>query len=270
MKVQLVVVQGKPEGKIIPLLGPVFKIGRGETCHLRPNSELVSREHAEFTIGADSVVVKDLGSRNGTLVNGKVLTASHQLKDRDLVQVGNLTFAISIQGVPVVAAKAPTREGAVQAARAPRGGGQETVRLRRRERRDRILAGRRGRQAQVRRLLGRLRGRDGLHQHDQDSPRAPRRPPAAPPPPASAPASTGDDDEFYERLPEGEGDPETGLEPDNETEDGGMIPEEFLDESNPFYVKKKTEAESKPTYKDTSDAASDILKKMMERRRKPS
>ena len=49
MKVQLVVVRGKPEGKVIPLVGPNFKIGRGETCHLRPNSEQVSREHAEFT-----------------------------------------------------------------------------------------------------------------------------------------------------------------------------------------------------------------------------
>ena len=113
MKVQLVVVQGKPEGKIIPLLGPVFKIGRGDTCHLRPNSELISREHAEFTIGADSVGLRDLGSRNGTLVNGKALTPPSQLKDRDLVQVGNLTFAISIEGAPAVAAKAPTLEGAV-------------------------------------------------------------------------------------------------------------------------------------------------------------
>src|SRR3954451_6417289 len=47
MKVQLIVVQGKPEGKTIPLQGPIFKIGRGETCHLRPNSEQVSREHSE-------------------------------------------------------------------------------------------------------------------------------------------------------------------------------------------------------------------------------
>src|SRR6516165_72419 len=75
MKVQLIVVQGKPEGKVIPLVGPIFKIGRGETCHLRPNSEQVSREHAEFTLTADAVTVRDLGSRNGTLVNGKALTA---------------------------------------------------------------------------------------------------------------------------------------------------------------------------------------------------
>ena len=100
MKVQLVVVRGKPEGKVIPLVGPNFKIGRGETCHLRPSSEFVSREHAEFTITGDVIQVRDMGSRNGTLVNGKALTSeAAELKDRDLVQVGPLTFAVSIQGV---------------------------------------------------------------------------------------------------------------------------------------------------------------------------
>src|SRR3982074_429446 len=98
MKVQLIVVQGKPEGKIIPLGGPRFKIGRGETCHLRPNSEMVSREHAEFVVEAETGLVRDLGSRNGTLVNGKALTEDCTLKNGDLVQVGPLTFAVSIQG----------------------------------------------------------------------------------------------------------------------------------------------------------------------------
>src|SRR5947209_5416624 len=100
MKVQLIVVQGKPEGKAIPLSSPTFRIGRGEDCHLRPNSELVSREHAEFTVTADQVTVRDLGSRNGTLVNNIKLTEPMVLKDRDLVQVGPLTFAVSIQGAP--------------------------------------------------------------------------------------------------------------------------------------------------------------------------
>src|SRR5947209_20385632 len=103
MKVQLIVVQGRSEGKTIPLVGPVFRIGRGETCHLRPNSERVSREHAEFTVTADSVVVRDLGSRNGTLVNGKALTQPTALKDRDLVQVGPLTFQVAIQDAAVAA-----------------------------------------------------------------------------------------------------------------------------------------------------------------------
>ena len=105
MKVQLVVVRGKPEGKVIPLVGPNFKIGRGETCHLRPNSEQVSREHAEFTINDDSVIVRDLGSRNGTLVNGKALTAECRLKDRDLVQVGPL----DVRGLDLGGARAGGR-----------------------------------------------------------------------------------------------------------------------------------------------------------------
>src|SRR5262249_27511970 len=102
------------EGKQIPLAGPRFKIGRGETCHLRPNSELVSREHAEFQITADQVTVRDLGSRNGTLVNGKALTEPFVLKNGDLVQVGPLTFAVSIQGAPAAkaGAKAPSLDEA--------------------------------------------------------------------------------------------------------------------------------------------------------------
>lgn len=97
MKVQLIVVQGKAEGKTISLTGPVFRIGRGETCHLRPNSERVSREHAEILLSAGTVTIRDLGSRNGTLVNGKALTQTQTLRDRDLVQVGPLTFAVSLR-----------------------------------------------------------------------------------------------------------------------------------------------------------------------------
>ena len=102
MDVQLIVVQGKHQGKTIPLRGPVFRIGRGETCHLRPNSAQVSREHAEFVVTGDTVSVRDLGSRNGTLVNGKALTAPCVLKDRDVVMVGPLTFAVSLGGAPAV------------------------------------------------------------------------------------------------------------------------------------------------------------------------
>ena len=116
MKAQLIVVQGKPEGKVIPLATPIYKIGRGENCNLRPNSDLVSREHVEFNLTATQVIVRDLGSRNGTLVNGKTITEPYVLKDRDLISVGTLTFAISIQDVPVVASGKPAN-GAPAAAR---------------------------------------------------------------------------------------------------------------------------------------------------------
>ena len=78
-------------------------------------SEQVSREHAEFTISGDAVVVRDLGSRNGTLVNGKALTRACQLKDRDLVQVGPLTFAVSILDAPAAAVAAKAKPAATAA-----------------------------------------------------------------------------------------------------------------------------------------------------------
>lgn len=251
MKVQLIVVQGKPEGKVIPLVGPKFKIGRGETCHLRPASEQVSREHAEFTIAADTVVVRDLGSRNGTLVNGKAITEAIVLKNRDLVQVGPLTFAVSLEGAP--AAKAAP---AAPSKAAPEDVGVDDI--------EAWLVGDSKNPAPER--------PSGVYPGDTITITAFRDASAAKPAAASAPSQgappTEDDatDEAYERQAEtDEEEEETEVEAQADEE-----PEEFIDESNPFHVKKKKaepEAPAKPSYKDTSDAASDILRKMMERRR---
>ena len=111
MKVSLIVVQGKPEGKVIPLAVPRFRVGRGEGCHLRPNNEQVSRNHTEIEQFEDRVVVRDLGSRNGTLVNNQQLkpNTDQVLKNKDLVQIGPLTFAVSIQGAPVAATPSSRR-----------------------------------------------------------------------------------------------------------------------------------------------------------------
>ena len=258
MKVQLIVVQGKPEGKVIPLTSPVFKIGRGETCHLRPNSEQVSREHAEFTIAAEIVSVRDLGSRNGTLVNGKALSEACVLKDQDLVQVGPLTFAVSIQGGPAAAVVKPGAPPAPKAALDDVS--HDDI--------DSWLVGDNKTPAPER--------PSGVYSGDtitiaafRDSSATKPAPNAPTPPPAAPPAEDLDSDEEYERQADAEAEGEEGEA--DEAADTAEVEavEEFVDESNPFYVKKKKEPEGpvKPVYKDTSDAASDILRKMMERRR---
>lgn len=261
MKVQLIVVQGRPEGKVIPLVGPMFKIGRGETCHLRPNSEQVSREHAEFTLLNDSVAVRDLGSRNGTLVNGKAITEPCRLKDQDLVQVGPLTFAVSIQG----ASPAKPVPAFASTKAAPEDVAPDEI--------DAWLIADSKNQAPER--------PSGVYPGDTITISAFKDATAPkpilkvepPPPPKPAPVPIEDSDEEYERLPEGAGDDEEDvIDPDSDssssTEDE-ETPEEFIDESNPFHVKKKgpEAGPTKPVYKDTSDAASDILRKMMERRK---
>jgi hypothetical protein len=100
MNVKLVVVQGKPEGKEIPLRTPKFLIGRGTECHLRPNSELVSRHHCLLIIGDSGVTLRDLGSTNGTLINGERAEGDVVIYHEDLIQVGPLGFRIVMDPVP--------------------------------------------------------------------------------------------------------------------------------------------------------------------------
>jgi pSer/pThr/pTyr-binding forkhead associated (FHA) protein len=277
MKVQLVVVRGKPEGKVIPLAGPNFKIGRGETCHLRPSSELVSREHAEFTITGNAIHVRDMGSRNGTLVNGKALTSEAlQLKDRDLVQVGPLTFAVSIQGAPEGAARAPASDAAAVKVSPDDVSGDEIDSW--------LIGDSSGVNAdQPTAVYG---GDTITISAFKDASAAPKEAATAAkeaaPAPAPKPSLSASDDE-YERQPEDELESEEiydeiDEDDDVESEPGAQVVEEeideLVDESNPFYAAKKAQqlaakqgGPAKPSFKDTSDAASDILRRLMERRR---
>ncbi len=72
-----------------------YVAGRGETCDLRLASEEISREHLEIIRRWDGVVVKDLGSKNGVLVNDLLLTEPRRLRDGDMVQVGPAILRLS-------------------------------------------------------------------------------------------------------------------------------------------------------------------------------
>lgn len=94
MDLKLLVVQGKPEGKEIPVRVSRFIIGRSVECHMRPNSELISRHHCQISVNGDQVSIMDLGSSNGTIVNGERITEEVSIDDGDLVQVGPLGFLV--------------------------------------------------------------------------------------------------------------------------------------------------------------------------------
>ena len=94
MTPKLKVLHGKNAGHEIRLKGSQFLIGRGEECQLRPKSDAISRQHCEFTIEGGQVSVKDLGSKNGTLVNGTRIESDTSLNDGDEIQIGKLAFTI--------------------------------------------------------------------------------------------------------------------------------------------------------------------------------
>jgi predicted component of type VI protein secretion system len=71
-----------------------FVIGRSAECQLALDDPLVSRKHAMLVIAADSVSIKDLGSRNGVVVNGIKIDTSRVLLDGDRIVIGSQEMTI--------------------------------------------------------------------------------------------------------------------------------------------------------------------------------
>ena len=95
MIAKLIVASGKSAGRAISIKRNRLLIGRAEECDVRPLSEDVSRRHCEVLVGPAEVWVADLGSRNGTFVNGARIAEKTQVVDGDIVRVGTLELKVS-------------------------------------------------------------------------------------------------------------------------------------------------------------------------------
>lgn len=96
MIVKLIVHGGKNEGAVIAINKPQFIIGRLPECNLRIESKALSRRHAQINVNDGSVTVKDLGSTNGTFVDGQKITEEVELKNGQTLRVGPLETTVQI------------------------------------------------------------------------------------------------------------------------------------------------------------------------------
>lgn len=78
-----------PSGERIDLGEHVTSVGRLPECTITLDDGNVSREHARVSPGAGAYVVTDLGSTNGTLVNGVRVSGEQRLADGDIVSFGS-------------------------------------------------------------------------------------------------------------------------------------------------------------------------------------
>jgi len=77
--------------KVYAISGKIV-VGRVHGVDITIDDESISRRHAEIEVKASGVVVRDLGSSNGSMVNGVALTGEMELKPNDIVQFGVIEF----------------------------------------------------------------------------------------------------------------------------------------------------------------------------------
>jgi pSer/pThr/pTyr-binding forkhead associated (FHA) protein len=76
------------EGRGIVIEGDEVVLGRVKSCTLRVVHPLVSRQHCRLTIASDGIFVEDMGSSNGTFVNGDRVRGRDQVRAGDRVTLG--------------------------------------------------------------------------------------------------------------------------------------------------------------------------------------
>ncbi|NMB55562.1 MAG: FHA domain-containing protein [Leptolinea sp.] len=89
---QLVIRSGVGAGKVLPLEKSEMHVGRDVTNDLVISDEKVSRRHARLYSEGDQYVVEDLGSTNGTFINGARLSGPHLLRVGEQITFGETSI----------------------------------------------------------------------------------------------------------------------------------------------------------------------------------
>ncbi len=106
----LVISNDTIESRAIPLVGEVT-VGRGNDADVQVAELSLSRAHLHLQLSEDSVLVRDLGSANGTTLRGVPLPArvSVQIAANEQIGAGDLTFVIQEIGRVAPTAPGPAR-----------------------------------------------------------------------------------------------------------------------------------------------------------------
>jgi len=92
--------QGAADGdhREIALTKEEYLIGRGTDCDLRLGSSAISRHHCMLRIRKGEATLVDLGSANGTFVNGQRVRSQAAMGNGDELALGEFKFILELQG----------------------------------------------------------------------------------------------------------------------------------------------------------------------------
>jgi pSer/pThr/pTyr-binding forkhead associated (FHA) protein len=116
MSYRLVSFSGDQSFELPP--GRSLVVGRGINSDIAIYDPTISRRHAELTVGTDGVQVKDLGSSNGTCINGNRVTAG-RLQANDSITFGKVLFQLKEMRPSGAGASGPSAAAAVRPSPGP-------------------------------------------------------------------------------------------------------------------------------------------------------
>ena len=110
MDVNLILTKKNGTTRPFPLPASVTVIGRRQECDLCIPLMKVSRRHCQLNLDGGKLTLRDLGSRNGTYVNGERVEEI-DLTAGDKIGIGPLSFTIQIDGQPTIYSDADSTAG---------------------------------------------------------------------------------------------------------------------------------------------------------------
>ncbi|ADO74006.1 FHA domain-containing protein [Stigmatella aurantiaca] len=122
---KLIIEDDEGRKTVVPFVREEITIGRQEGNTIRLTERNVSRRHARLLRQNGHVVVEDLGSSNGTRINGERISGQSAIKDGDLLQIGDYDLALqneaALAASKASAASSPSTRPTLPAAPALRG-----------------------------------------------------------------------------------------------------------------------------------------------------
>jgi len=111
---RLLIIESAEGEQRIPLSSPVYVVGRGLDCEIRLADTSLSRRHARLLVQESGCSIEDLGSSNGTFVNGERVSGELALAAGDIVHFGEVRAVFTEE-----AEAAPRRRGGGRPEAAP-------------------------------------------------------------------------------------------------------------------------------------------------------
>ncbi|MCF0217244.1 MAG: GGDEF domain-containing protein, partial [Fibrobacteraceae bacterium] len=99
LRPHLIVLYPQTQFKQVALEKGTLVLGRGQDAQIRLDDELVSRNHCSITFDGTNVIVEDLGSTNGTYVDGSQLAVGekHMLESDNRLQLGKMVLKVEFK-----------------------------------------------------------------------------------------------------------------------------------------------------------------------------